>query len=419
MDVETFSKIVEVLPLVSNEGFHFSCRYEPTINPKLLDLLEAIPASCRDKAFLTTNLAVPLSNNALDRLSNVNLHHINISIETFNPETYHQLCGGKFETFYRNLTQLAAIFKEARDPPKIRFITMVLKINCQELFDLALRCHREFLACEHEFRTPYYHSLNSIDPDWVEGQILNRGQLDEIELMLKKLPLTVCFDMATDERQLREYKKELGKTKNRDTNVYGVYAIKKATSIRDEELCCLHDYFYDLKIDSDGTILFYGTREQYNIKDIQQPFNFFRDRLNHLINLEASSFRYDQKVKGNLPQSSVAKIVVEEFIDLTDFLRIRGWAIVEHEDSNDYKKIIVVESDKGRYLYLARDINRPDVGQYHNNRKFDNAGFECLIKKSNIGRENFKMGVLFKPKSFLKPLYFRRYEDSLSPIVLE
>ena len=43
------------------------------------------------------------------------------------------------------------------NPPKIRFTTMILSKNLDELAELALHCHKEHQVLTHEFRTPFFY----------------------------------------------------------------------------------------------------------------------------------------------------------------------------------------------------------------------------------------------------------------------
>lgn len=413
MEINTFSKIIEILPLVKNEGFYFSCRYEPTINPKLAELLDIVPISYKNKIFLTTNLAKPLSDEMIQRLKNSNLHHINISIETFNPNTYKYLCGGEFNNFYNNLTRLVTAFKESDNSPKLRYITMILKSNYDELIDIALRCHNEFFANNHEFRTPYYYSLNVIDTPWVETQILPRDQLNDLAAELKKLPVNTCCDMGTDEQSLKNFKEETNKIKDSKLNDYDPFAIKENHISMEEirNLCHTED-FYDLRIESDGTVYFYGTQETFDINKIAKPYDFFKDKLNTLKELEASSYK-NYKINKCPAQSSNMRITLDEFLDLDIYLFVRGWSIIENDNINNFEKILVVNNNPIMLFHSAYTVARPDVARYFNNNKYLNSGFECIIKKSDIKGNNFKIGIILKRKSVLKSKLYKEYDETL------
>jgi molybdenum cofactor biosynthesis enzyme MoaA len=113
MSPDIFSDITPLIPLVQDEGFYFSCRFEPLINPYMLDLLAILPESCKNKVFLTTNLSLPLSGEFIEKLAKAPLHHINISITTFDPEIHKNLTrGGDFDTFIDNLKKVVRCFNK-------------------------------------------------------------------------------------------------------------------------------------------------------------------------------------------------------------------------------------------------------------------------------------------------------------------
>ncbi len=416
MDLAKFKKIIPILPLVQDEGFHFSCRFEPLINPHLLDLLEVIPESCKNKAFLTTNLSKPLSDEFFQKLSKSNLHHINISIETFNPETYKSLCqGGNFEIFFNNLTRLAAIFKNVKNSPKIQFITMILKENYHELIEIAVKCHNDFFADHHEFRTPYPYSLNAIDPAWSEYQLLSRTQLDELSTKLKALPFPICWSMQSDEQLMTGIKKSV--CDKHDLDDYDIYAIRNSPVPKSElKEMSRNEDFYDLRIESDGTIYFYGTKEKYHINQILNPDDFFWEKLNQLFEIETSRFQPFMDKKIDDQTSCEGKIHVETFLDYGSFLSIKGWAFLENENSNKYTKILLILNNKKRSYYPVETTFRPDVAEFFKNQNYTQTGFKCMIKKSDFEENFFKIGIIFIPDlatSSQKPACFCEYSDML------
>ena len=50
MDKETFKKVVQLIPLTAKETFHFSCAFEPTLNPEFIDLINMIPRKLQKKS---------------------------------------------------------------------------------------------------------------------------------------------------------------------------------------------------------------------------------------------------------------------------------------------------------------------------------------------------------------------------------
>jgi MoaA/NifB/PqqE/SkfB family radical SAM enzyme len=421
MDVSTFSKIASILPLVSDEGFHFSCRFEPTINPNFLELLDIIHESFKNKVFLTTNLARPLSEDFIQKLKQSNIHHINISIETFNPDTYKSLCsGGNFKIFYNNLITLVTIFKESDNSPKIRYITMILKENYDELIDIAIKCHTDFFADSHEFRTPYYYSLNVIDTIWAKNQLLSRRQLDALVSRLKELSFSTCWSMESDEQTITKIKKtQINKKGLKDQDIYAIQELPVPIN-KHKEMSVNEDY-YDLRIESNGTVYFYGTREKYAINEINNPSDFFKNKLNYLFNIEASRFECENYPKYNCKKSLDSKIHIDTFYDAGDFLIITGWAFIENKDGNYLPRGLMIydnnNNNKKNLFYTIDTISRPDVMEFFNNPSYICSGFKCIIKKIDVEGPSFKLRIIFTPKSFLtlfKPAYFTEYSEELA-----
>lgn len=416
MDVPTFSKIIDLLPLVTDEGFYFSCRFEPLIHPHLLELLDIIPAPLKNKVFFTTNLSVRLSDDFFQKIANSPIHHINISIETFNPETYKSLCpGGNFEVFYQNIMRIVAVFKKSSNPPKIRFITMILKENFHELIDLAIKSHEEFFADHHEFRTPYCYSLNAIDVAWSENQLLSRTELNEFAVKLKALPFRSCWSMESDDQVLPAIRNHTGGNDNADD--YDIYAVRN-TPVPADELykMSMNENLYDLRIESDGTVYFYGTGEKYSINAIPDAQDFFTKKLDQLSEIEALGYQRisDSDYADCIPHAG--KIFIDNFFDRGSVLMIRGWTYLDEKDCNEFSKILRLDNGKIHLFYSMETSPRPDVAAHFKNADYLYSGFRCVIKKSDLEGNSFTMKIIFPPKSRISPVppfYFVEFAEPL------
>lgn len=85
MDVETFEKIIQILPLVRDYqgggyGLYISCVFEPTVNPQFIEVLSKIPKEGKNKCFFTTNLARAMDEEYIKAIINSNIALLNISI---------------------------------------------------------------------------------------------------------------------------------------------------------------------------------------------------------------------------------------------------------------------------------------------------------------------------------------------------
>jgi molybdenum cofactor biosynthesis enzyme MoaA len=208
MSQETFSKLIELMPLTQNEGFLFSCLFEPTIHPNFIPFLQQIPALGREKVFFTTNLAKRLPQEMFYELSQVNIHHINVSLDSLDPAIYEDLRGGaKFDTFMYNLENLVSVFGKYPKAPRIRYITMVFKQNLNEVVDLVSVCHKRYLADLHEVRTPFNITLSHMDEEWIKKSIISRKEWDELGKELSRLPFrTSLFNPLQHSMNLKTIK---------------------------------------------------------------------------------------------------------------------------------------------------------------------------------------------------------------------
>jgi sulfatase maturation enzyme AslB (radical SAM superfamily) len=112
MSMEHFEKALQVALLTQKGNFLLSCAFEPTLHPKFNEILRAIPANLQKQIAFTTNLSTNISEEVLETLSYMQLHHINISIESFTPEIYEQCRkNAQYKRFITNLEQLSSVIQ--------------------------------------------------------------------------------------------------------------------------------------------------------------------------------------------------------------------------------------------------------------------------------------------------------------------
>lgn len=265
MSQETFSKLIELIPLAPNEGFLFSCLFEPTIHPNFIPFLRQIPALGKEKVFFTTNLAKRLPQETFHELSQVNIHHINVSLDSLDPAIYEDLRkGAKFDTFMLNLENLVSVFRKYPKAPRIRFITMAFRQNLNELVDLVSVCHDRFLAEQHEVRAPFNITLSHMDEEWIRKSIMSKMEWDELESVFSRL--TFCTKLlkpsALDEPE-----------DNQSLNHFDVPRIPSVYTVIPK---------LSIRISSDGTMFLPWNKKKYytyNINEIENPYRFFKKRL--------------------------------------------------------------------------------------------------------------------------------------------
>ncbi len=188
MTREIFEKILPLFNLIKNDGFfYFSCLFEPTIHPDFAGLLNLIPQDQRKKVFFTTNLAKKLSEDTICQLSQSNIHHINISLDSLKPEVFEDLRrGAKFEVFIDNLKRIVDIFSKNKNSPKLRYITVLCKSNMHELAEMLNLTSNQYLSSEHEFRC-FYPLEKFQDNVWFRNNLIS---LEDWQYIQKTLSMS-------------------------------------------------------------------------------------------------------------------------------------------------------------------------------------------------------------------------------------
>lgn len=255
MDEETFRRILPILDytrdsrLYDGMGFYFSCLYEPTVAPNFLKLLAMLPKQGRKKAFLTTNMCRSLSEKDMKQILRANIHHINISIETLKKERYQEICGSvQFDSFRDNLHRLGEVYSRLIGrKAKLRFISMVLKANMDELPELINFCHTTFgKGVQSELRTPFPGVYSNME--WNSRQFLNREDCLEFEKRLKEMPYKKIWNLQPEE-EMPPVTKEM------------LQAAKDAAVSEIGELDPMNQEYFFVRVSPAGMIHFNGLNE--------------------------------------------------------------------------------------------------------------------------------------------------------------
>lgn len=153
MSEETLDAALRFLSFTTDGNFWFSCLHEPTLHPKLMDYIDRVPSDLRRKLFYTTNLAKRMPATYFVRLAESGMSHINISIESLEPELYERMRkGARHRIFMENWDKLISAMRVGSRPPRLRYITMAYKSNLSELPRLVDYLHKERLARQVELR---------------------------------------------------------------------------------------------------------------------------------------------------------------------------------------------------------------------------------------------------------------------------
>lgn len=137
MDDATFEAALRFLPYTRDGEFWLSCLHEPTLHPKLQAFIEMVPRPYRRKLGFTTNLAKRMPATYYALLADAGVHHINVSIESLQPELYERMRrGARHRIFLESWNALLAAMDASPAPPHLNYVVMAYKSNLAELPDL-------------------------------------------------------------------------------------------------------------------------------------------------------------------------------------------------------------------------------------------------------------------------------------------
>ena len=264
MSAETFQKIVTLTGLIGDEGLWLSCLHEPTMHPKLNDFIGMIPVNARQKTWFTTNLTRPLSEEYFELWAQSGLHHINVSLDSMNPELFAVLRKfGRFEVFRKNLDLMTDVFRRHANPPKLRFITMAFKSNIDEIPSIVQHSHERWLSSENEVR--YTLNFGHIADEFRKEHYLERPDWQLLTEKLSKLPYNYTIVYPPE-----GYEDFVQATFNYD-----------ALKSRDTQAAFLRERPLRLRARPNGTLLVVGHEGEaaIDIASLDDPAAYFRTLL--------------------------------------------------------------------------------------------------------------------------------------------
>jgi MoaA/NifB/PqqE/SkfB family radical SAM enzyme len=198
MAEETFRKLVQLAPSVLDGQFYLSCLHEPTLHPRLNEFLALIPEPSRRKMFFTTNLARPLKAADFEAWAHSGLHHINVSLDSLDPERFARLRKfGRFEVFQANLDLLTQTFARVPEAPPMRFITMAFASNFEEIPEIVRVSRERWRSSENEIR--YTFNVAHITDEFRQNEYLHKADWDVLTERLQALggkPVMICYPPA-------------------------------------------------------------------------------------------------------------------------------------------------------------------------------------------------------------------------------
>ncbi len=172
MSDEVFDAAIRLMPYVGEGHFWLSCLHEPTMHPQFASMIERIPAEFRSNIFYTSNLSRRMPQEYYDVLGRSGLNHLNVSIESRNPELYERMRkGAKHRIFMESWEKLLAACQSGPNPPKIRYIMMAYKSNLREIPELVAYLRDERMASFIDVR--YTFNMSHIDGAFKQEEFLD------------------------------------------------------------------------------------------------------------------------------------------------------------------------------------------------------------------------------------------------------
>ena len=189
MDEPTFRSLLRLAPAVPEAGFWLSCLHEPTLHPRLADYLSWIPVDQRRKFWFTTNLARPLPDALIAAFAQSGLHHINVSLDSFDEKLFAILRKhGRVAVFRNNLERLVEQCRRTPGAPALRYITMAFRSNLHEIPAMVRWMNESGNASEVEIR--YTFNTANITDDFRREHFLRPEEWDVLRASLKAMPYT-------------------------------------------------------------------------------------------------------------------------------------------------------------------------------------------------------------------------------------
>jgi MoaA/NifB/PqqE/SkfB family radical SAM enzyme len=197
MTEKTFRQLLRLAPSVLDGGFYLSCLHEPTLHPKLNEFLAMIPEGSRRKMFFTTNLARPLKAADFEAWARSGLHHINVSLDSVDPERFARLRKfGRFEVFQANLDLMTGVFGTVTDAPPLRYITMAFRSNFEEIPEIVRMSRDRWRSSENEIR--YTFNVAHITDEFRQQEYLHKEDWETLTARLHALghPVQIQYPPA-------------------------------------------------------------------------------------------------------------------------------------------------------------------------------------------------------------------------------
>lgn len=245
--------------------------------PRLAEYLTWIPVDQRRKFWFTTNLARPLPDSLIEALARSGLHHINVSLDTFDEQLFAVLRKhGRVSVFRNNLDRLVEQCRRTPGAPPLRYITMAFRSNQQEIPNLIRWMNESGMASEIEVR--YTYNTANIAQDFKREQFLRADEWDALRSSLEALPYN-NFELGVPPQDYYEEQQHL------PANWFDTYEVPPGVTLG----APIFKAPLQLRVRPNGRLLLSGQEHLFslNLVDVDNPIRY----LDALCSAAASDLR--------------------------------------------------------------------------------------------------------------------------------
>ena len=378
MDIPTFRNLLRLLPMMESKDFLISCWFEPTINPLFYDMLDLLPAEYRSKMYFTTNLVTKIDDPDIERMCRANVDHINISLETYDPEEYTFITGVKNTHFFENLEKIAAYGRQYGTD--FHVITMLTKRNAPQFRELVERVHRELSPSVHEIRTPFFFVEQTASKPELVQELLTKDEIRAVREDVETLGYThLYWDTRFTKENFQKLEKNPEPHRTASNRVH-----------------------YQLRVNADGTARI-SNQKYGKLFDINAPdlLDQMEKELIVLQAREAADYLVDD------PQLSLETRRVESALSFDNvilydrrFLFVRGWTLNEADQAREKEseRIAVLECDGRKIISKMRTERRKDIADFFRDPDMIDVGFTALFDLEGMQGKPFRIysGYLYE-----------------------
>jgi hypothetical protein len=279
----------------------------------------------------TTNLAKPLKDEQLKALAMSQVNYYNISLNTFNRELYAHIMQTNNSNFFNNLDRLSKIYKEINGT-NIRFITMILKDNFDELHEIITKANELFHPEVHELR--HYHL----------------GEMDYVNQQ--------ALDIYHVNAKVKEIKESFPHIRYLDENAF---VVLKESVENKKSVTHNRQRHYKASINSDGTMIINATGKSFNVAMLEDPLSYVTDRIIELEIMEAELYKDDIERFQYLYNGQFQARIIEFIISHRKFAYIKGCITLEDINKEKIDELyIYIKAGVYEALYKTSIISAKD-----------------------------------------------------------